>query len=442
MYLPQAAYPRTRNKESKRIDPKIIQFAGYNANPIINSGQLKGMSNCSSRNFPCISNRLPRTQHTTVTTPNAIYSANNKLCWVDGTSFYYDGVSKGTVTSGAKSIVDFNGKILIFPDKKYYDYGTNTFGTLGTGTYPAAGAVPDMDYICIHSNRVFGCKGSDIYASKLGDCTNWTTFAGENTDSYATDVASEGNFTGIASYANHVVFFKKDCIHELYGDVPYQFTVKEVAKKGCIDGKSVVEVNGLLYFLARDGINLYGGGLPRLVSHELNDTFTTASAGTDGNTYYVCLYNGTSYNVYAYDTYHGVWHKEDTLRVVEFTLLDGYVYALTSETTSKIMKLNYGTETVTGYAETEIFDESELNKKYYSKLKVKVELGTSASIDIYVKTDNGAYSLVKSFSTTQLQVIPIEFIPKRCNNFQVKFAFSGDVKIFGMEREFELATDL
>jgi hypothetical protein len=49
---------------------------------------------------------------------------------------------------------------------------------------------------------------------------------------------------------------------------------------------------------------------------------------------------------------------------------------------------------------------------------------------------------MKSYSTTQLQVIPIDFIPKRCNNFQVKFAFTGDIKIFGMEREFELATDV
>jgi hypothetical protein len=328
-------------------------------------GQLKGMSNCSARNFPCISNRPARYQHATITTPKAIYSANSgKLCWVDGTSFYYDGVSKGTVTAGAKSIVDFNGKILIFPDKKYYDYGTNTFDTLGTGTYPTAGAVPDMDYICIHNNRVFGCKGCDIYASKLGDCTNWTTFAGENTDSYATDVASEGNFVGITSYAGHVVFFKNDFLHELYGEVPSNFTVKTATKKGCIDGQSVCEVNGLLYFLSRDGVNIYGGGVPRLISHDLNESCVSGVAGTNGNTYYISLYNGTSYSLYAYDTFHGVWHKEDSLQVMGFTMMGGYLYAITNEVTPRILKFNYGTETITGYAETEIFDEAELNKKY------------------------------------------------------------------------------
>ena len=43
-------------------------------------------------------------------------------CAIDGTDFYYDGTKKGTVKKGKKSVIDFNGNIVIFPDKKYYDY--------------------------------------------------------------------------------------------------------------------------------------------------------------------------------------------------------------------------------------------------------------------------------------------------------------------------------
>jgi len=450
MVLPQAKYKRIGNRDNSHITPKVINFFGLNQSPTLSPGEIKSMLNCSSDNYPCVSNRSPRTASVaSVTTPNGIFSTNGKLCYVDGTSFIYDGVSKVTVTSDAKSIVDFNGTILIFPDKKFYTYGTNTAGTIGTGTYPTAGSCPDMDYICTYQNRVFGCKGNVIYASKFEDYTNWTTFAVEDTDAVKLSVYSAGSFTGITSYSGHVVLFKSDFIYELYGDVPSNFTVKLVAKKGCIDGRSICEVNGSLFFLAKDGFNIYNGGIPRLISKNLNEIYTNASAETDGSKYYVCLYNNTSYILYVYDTFNGVWHKEDVLRIVGFTYLDGYLYSLTNETTSRILKFRYGTETITGSFETEIFDETELTKKYYSKIRAKMELPSSTSVTVSVSCDGGAYSQLGSAITTAgLQSVPLEFIPKRCNNFQIKFDFvitataiSIPLKVYGIEREFVLASD-
>lgn len=116
--------------------------------------------------------------------------------------------------------------------------------------------------------------------------------------------------------------------------------------------------------------------------------------------------------------------------------------ALTNETTSKIVKFNYGSESVSWLAETEIFDELDYNKKYYSKIMAKVELATGSTLDIYTRIDNGTYVLEKSYATTQLQIISHIFLPKRCNNFQIKFVGVGDAKIYGVEREFEIATDM
>ena len=96
------------------------------------------------------------------------YSVGNKLCWVDGTKFVYDGVVKGTVTAGKKSMAEYFGIILIFPDKKYYNYNTDTFGTIPN--------CPDIKYICVHNNRAFGVGGNGFYASKLGDPLTWNYF--------------------------------------------------------------------------------------------------------------------------------------------------------------------------------------------------------------------------------------------------------------------------
>ncbi len=426
MRLPQARYVKPKSK------PMVITFKGYNNNPVVGSGELKDCSNLSTKNFPCLSPRPPRYANNTLSSGNALFTANGVLCWVDGTDFKYNGATKGTVTAGAKSMVDFNGIILIFPDKKYYNYGTNTFGTLGSGTYPTAGAVPDMDYVCTHQNRVFGVKNNTVYMCALGNANDWTTFAGVSTDAGATTISQVKTFTGIAAYQQHVMLFTANETLELYGLNP-PYTVKEAFKKGCVDNKSVKEVNGILYFLSQDGFNTYGGGLPQLASDNLNEVmYSSCVAGTDGRKYYASLYNGTSYKLFVYDTIDRVWLKEDTLQVKDFAYLGGYLYALASD--HKVYKFNYSTETVASEIQTEVFDEYVNNKKVYSKVRSKIDLETGASIAVYVSIDGGAYALVNTYTTTSDKTISANIVPRRCDRFQIKFVCSGEYKIYNLER--------
>ena len=71
----------------------------------------------------------------------------------------------------------------------------NTFDFTGSLTLTLAREIPDLDFLCVNENRCWGCKGDTIYASKLGDPTNWNVFDGISTDSYAVDAGSEGEFT-------------------------------------------------------------------------------------------------------------------------------------------------------------------------------------------------------------------------------------------------------
>ena len=67
--------------------------------------------------------------------------------------------------------------------------------------------MPELDFLCENENRLWGCKGDTIYASKLGDPFNWNVFDGVSTDSYAVDVGSAGDFTGCFAYRGYPVFF-------------------------------------------------------------------------------------------------------------------------------------------------------------------------------------------------------------------------------------------
>jgi len=467
--LTQANYRKPKIKNS------IIEFKGYNANPVISSGEFSDMLNLSSNQYPCISPRPSReVVNNSITTGNALFVANNKICYVDGTSFYYDGVSKGTVTSSSKSMVEFNGKILVFPDKKYYDFVNNVFGTLGSGTYPASGSVPDIDFACVHANRVFGVKGNNIYACALGNASDWTTFAGLNTDAYATDTASEGNFINIIAFQGHVVLFKKAYIYELYGSNPANFSVKEISKKGCISGKSIVEVNSTLFFLAYDGINIYGGGLPVQISLPLNEKAIVGIAGTDNRKYYISLYNGVSYKLFVYDTLHRVWHKEDTLQVVEFATLDNHLYALAIDvdytnthdfyagythtqlasythnqlkspgigvTKHRLYKFDSGSETINWEAITETFTEYVEDKKGYSKISTRIDLTAGSTLAIYIKEDNNDFRLIGNYNSANMQSVKAYIIPNRVDHFQIKFVGTGNIKVYSLQREFFVSSD-
>lgn len=256
MQLPDIA-DYTATQYANAIEKKsVIGFKGYNANTQIEDGEMPDMLNLTSDYYPCLSPRASRAViNSSLTAPTALFAKEGKLAYVDGADFYYDGEQKGPVTAGvndAKQMVSFQHKILIFPDKKYYDISTDTFGSLENSYISSAGEisfttntivttgddftgfnagdavtisgctqeednnktavivevadskltfsdnaftaasesevvtikrmVPDMDFICESNNRVWGCVGNDIYASKLGDPFNWNYFQGLSTD--------------------------------------------------------------------------------------------------------------------------------------------------------------------------------------------------------------------------------------------------------------------
>ena len=137
-----------------------------------------------------------------------------------------------------------------------------------SGSITLKKAVPDMNFICVHNNRLWGtaASGEYIYASKLGDCTNFNSFQGLSDDSWYSYVATGGDFTGICSYRMAVVAFKRNCIHHVYGDAPVNFSIPKQTFGGCIDGRSICEIQGVLYYLAQDGFYAYTGGEPYAVA--------------------------------------------------------------------------------------------------------------------------------------------------------------------------------
>jgi hypothetical protein len=415
----------------KKIEQVTMGFKGLNRLPVTDDGELIAMTNMSSKYAPALCPRGPREIIRALASGTALFAANGKLCWVDGTGFYYDGVLKGTVTVGQKSIAEYFGTILIFPDKAYYNYVTNTFGAIPNCPY-------DIKFVCVHNNRAFGCGGNGFYASKLGDPLTWNDLPDPITVgcSWITNTGEEGDFTGIIATQNAVYATKPGYLYKLYNDRPANFLLKAVQTSGCIDGRSLADVNGILFMLGDDGIKIYTGGTDA-ISLKLNEKYVSGSAVSDGHRYYISMYNGADYNLYVYDTKNGLWSREDNLKVDEFVKQGSTIYALSN---NQIIRFNSGTE-IPEWSSDKEFTENYLGKKVNSSIKVSAELEAGSAFSIYYSLDGGPFTLAEAYDYfTGYRAVEVNITPDRCDRFTLRLTGKGYVKLFNLSREMELGS--
>lgn len=299
--------------------------------------------------------------------------------------------------------------------------------------------LPVMNHVCVHNNRLWGTNpnGEYVYASKLGDCFNFNSFAGLSNDSYYSEIGTKGDFVGIVSYRDNLVAFKRDYIHHIYGDKPSNFTIpKQLSDCGCIDIKSAVEIKGVLYFLGYNGFYEYTGGQPSLISNKLNTTYKTAVGMSDGDRYIVSALrrdNG-EYELLAYDTRYDVWHKEDSLKAVGSFKWHNKLYIAGSDGYVHIRDAAEGDEKVNWQCDSVITYEDIFDDKGVNEIWIRAKLSEGASVTVYTSTDGGDWIKHETLLPKGLKVyrVPVRF--KKGESFQYRLKGHGAAVIYDIER--------
>lgn len=297
--------------------------------------------------------------------------------------------------------------------------------------------VKSLDYGVVYNNRILGVKGSDIRASALGDFTNFWEYVDEAgnpsaTGAYATDVGSAGEFTGICSYNNVLLLFKKDIVYEMYGSMPY--TLTELCNTGCIDNDSIASVDGVLYWASPKGIVRYSGGVPQVISTQIGiDTSGKCKAGTDGRKYYV--YDGKM--MYVYDTYYQMWHIEDEKNVNMFYNHINDLYGVYDD---GIYKLNSGSESVEWEFETKDYTFGSKERKNLSKLWLRADMPKNSRLEVYVKQNGGEWVRSAVKTAERDEMFDFKLRVKKCDSFALKFKGKGDVRILDIHGKITVGT--
>lgn len=414
-------------------------------------------------------------------------------------------VLENALTDNEKAMTGMGTKVLIWPDKKAFDtvsgeltdlaaawtlsgevsistldgddvittlavpedstryYGSWTVTATGTSWRSADGKVteneaaaapvklerrvPDLDFVTEQGNRVWGCSREEnsIYACALGDPTNWYSYRGIASDSYAVSVGSDGAFTGAASCLGYLLFFKENCIHKLYGSKPSDYQMSSVRCRGVAANaaKSLCVIAETLYYLSPDGVMAWSGSLPAKVSGALDTGKLTAVDRAVGGQldarYYLYLHRKTdtgSGRLLVYDTERGLWQEESAAGTgmvstgQQLYLWDGNaLWAADPEReVSGEDETGLKFEAVTGDIGLAVPDD-----KYISRVTLRMDALAHTVLTVAVSYDGGDWETVSSCAVTRdHQRVNLPFVPRRHDTMRLRFAGTGQMVLRSM----------
>ena len=370
-----------------------------------------------------------------------------------------DGVTISGVESAA--LADLNNTMVVWA--KGDDYIVVT-GILDMATTQDAAItikrqMPNMDFIIESENRLWGCRYgtalngevvNEIYACKLGDFKNWNCFMGISTDSYVASVGTDGQFTGAITHLGYPLFFKEGCVHKVYGNYPSNYQIQTTACRGVQKGcsRSLAIVNEVLYYKSRSAVCAYDGSLPVEISSALGDVvYGEAVAGALGNKYYISMFDMNEIDhLFVYDTLKGMWHREDNTKALDFCTCRGDLYYIDASDKKIKSVLGSGTadtSVVKWMAETGVIGTDSPDKKYISRLDVRMSLEIGSRVFFYIQYDSGEeWEHLFTMTGTRLGSFAVPIRPIRCDHLRLRIEGEGPAKIYSICKTIEQGSDM
>jgi hypothetical protein len=207
----------------------------------------------------------------------------------------------------------------------------------------------------------------------------------------------------------------------------------------------------MLYYKSRSAICAYDGSLPVEISSALGEvSYSNAVAGSLGNKYYISMadLSGKSH-LFVYDAARGMWHREDELKAREFCTCRGDLYFI--EEPLGIIKAVQGSDctkenmetSVDWMAETGIIGLASPDKKYISRMDIRVSMEMGTRIYIYAQYDSSdIWELVYNMVAPVLSTFPIPIRPKRCDHMRHRIEGHGSAEIYSICKTITQGSDI
>ena len=456
MTIPEKVYYLSQNElvsieKSNEITVKVFKNAVLNEDGTIKFEEESKKTTFELKNGDITNYKCGENEYLLVTNDN--YQNNTVLCakyrseikkYEPFTKYFKSGDT--VEIKGLNTLTENNGFFTLKGVEEYvliFDKGSLKEGK-ETAPVRITKDVPDLEFVCESSNRLWGVKDNTIYASALGDPTNFNTFDGLSTDSYQVAVGSDGDFTGCIGYSDNVLFFKENVVYKMLGDYPEQYSLYDYTipgvQKGC--SKSMCIINETLFYKGVEGIYAYNGGVPELISGNFGTRkYYDAVGGSYQNKYYVSMRDESNqYALYSFDLTRGIWLLEENVKVLDFAKLESTLYFLSD---NKIFKMGVEEEDRIKWSATFCpIDELYHGKKGYSKIWLKVELAEKAYIKAEISVDGTPYRQVYLGHNDKQRTLQIPIKPQRCDTFSIRLSGEGRCRLKSMVRDFYIGSEV
>lgn len=304
----------------------------------------------------------------------------------------------------------------------------------------------NFDFVCEHDNRLWACSSAnhEIYASKLGDPTNWQCYEGISTDSYTVSVGSDGDFTGCISHMGQVLFFKERTIHVMYGNRPsnFQLDTRQApgVREGCADSLTIIDET--LFYVGRKGVYAYDGATPTKISNQIVSDLSEAVACQQDDKYYLSCVKDGSRALLVFDPRYQTWMQEDETVFKFASYGDGKLYYI--EGAGNLRTITGGEEEVISwFVESGSQDASTLDDKYVSKAKFHLFLDKDAHADFYFQYDDDPLWEKKgTIRSSRKTTYTLPVIPRRCNRFRWRVEGYGGMILLAMSLTLEGGSEI
>lgn len=151
------------------------------------------------------------------------------------------------------------------------------------------------------------------------------------------------------------------------------------------------------------------------------------------------------WHLFVYDTAKGLWHREDNTRVDDFCSCRGELYYI--DHADGFVKTMFGsgtveTRSVEWMAETGLIGTDSPDKKYISKLNIRMSLEIGSSVFIFIKYDAAdEWEYLFRMDGANLQSFNVPIRPKRCDYLRLRIEGKGNAKIYSISKTIEQGSD-
>lgn len=325
-----------------------------------------------------------------------------------------------------------------------------------TGAMTIERVMPETDsgMLLEVSNRLWACSSAnnEIYSCKQGDPTNWQAYGdGISTDSYAATVGCEGDFTGIARQNDSVIFFKENWIIKLFGTKPSNYTLTVYNVPGVERGseKSVVWINGVLFYLSHMGVCQYSpGSQPVVISKNVfgDRKYKNGVAGRHRNKYFLSVQNELDeWELFVLDTDTGLWHKEDDTQMTRCVTYNNVLYWFDenrkftcADAQNNLMPDSAQAESSFEWAmETPNLYDNDFGAKFISKIQLAIRAGEDTEATVYAQfRHEGAWHELKKLYFTEQRRSMTGIPVRRAAFLRLRIEGEGEMEISGIQIDF------